>query len=273
MAVARQQLTVASFRELWKNEFLPEIKKEITSANASLYNEIRDLNKRLVDIEKAQSFVSEKYDQLLEIIKVTKMQLQQVENKLKDEAKSIANLKSSDYENMVSIDELQQYQRRDCLEIIGIPSLPNDKPKELVKELGSILGVAINDNDISTAHRLPSTKKIQDRIIVKFVRRDKREEIYKARKLLLGKLTDCLPSVNAEIGKSVSQPTKVFINESLTAYRRSLFGKIQAYRRQFKFKFIWTTNGKILLRKSESSPVYSFTTEEEFQKFIADECD
>ena len=57
------------------------------------------------------------------------------------------------------------------------------------------------------------------------------------------------------------------------AYRRSLFGKIQAYRRQFKFKFIWTTNGKILPRKSESSPVYSFTTEEEFQKFIADECD
>ena len=60
MAVTRQQLTVASFRELWKNEFLPEIKKEITSANASLHNEIRDLNKRLVDIEKAQSFVSEK---------------------------------------------------------------------------------------------------------------------------------------------------------------------------------------------------------------------
>lgn len=232
MAVTRQQLTVASFRELWKNEFFPEIKKEITSANASLYNEIRDLNKRLVDIEKAQSFVSEKYDQLLEITKVTKMQLQQVENKLKDEAKSIAS-KSSDYDNMVSIDELQQYQRRDCLEIIRIPSLPNDKPKELVKELGSILGVAINDNDISTAHRLPSTKKIQDRIIVKFVRRDKREGIYKARKLLLGKLTDCLPSVNAETGKSVSQPTTVFINESLTAYRRSLFGKIQAYRRQY----------------------------------------
>ena len=46
MAVTRQQLTVASFRELWKNEFLPEIKKEITSPNASLHNEICDLNKR-----------------------------------------------------------------------------------------------------------------------------------------------------------------------------------------------------------------------------------
>jgi hypothetical protein len=35
MTTTRQQLTIASFRELWKNEFLPEIRKEIDSANAS----------------------------------------------------------------------------------------------------------------------------------------------------------------------------------------------------------------------------------------------
>ena len=64
----------------------------------------------------------------------------------------------------------------------------------------------------------PSTKKIQDRIIVKFVCRDVREEVYKNRKALHGKLTDCLPSVNAEIGKNVPQATKIFINESLTTY-------------------------------------------------------
>ena len=181
------------------------------------------------------------------------MQLQQVENKLKDEAKSIANLKSSDYENMVSIDELQQYQKRDCLEIIGIPSLPNDKPKELVKELGSILGVAINDNDISTAHRLPSAKKIQDRIIVKFVRRDKREEIYKARKLLLGKLTDCLPSVNAEIGKSVSQPTKSHSNalNKLKTKARNNYYNQQFLQCKNNLKTTWKLIGTLINRKSK----------------------
>ncbi|CAB4000431.1 Hypothetical predicted protein [Paramuricea clavata] len=101
MTTTRQQLTIASFGELWKNEFLSEIQKEIDSANASLYTEIRDLNKRL-----------------------------------------------------------------------GIPTLPNDKPKNIVMELGATLGVLLNENDISTAHRLPLTRKIQDRIIVKFVRRN-----------------------------------------------------------------------------------------------------
>ena len=268
MTTTRQQLTIASFRELWKNEFLPEIRKEIDSANASLYTEICDLNKRLDEFEKTLSFFSKQYDQLIKITHTTKKQMQQIESKIEDQGKTITGLKN-DYDNMVAIDEIQQYQRRDCLEITGIPTLPNDKPKNIVMELGATLGVLLNENDISTAHRLPPTRKIQDRIIVKFVRRDIREEIYKKRKVLNGKLTDCLPSVNAEIGKSISQPTKIFINESLTAYRKRLFGKIHDYRRQHNYKFIWTANWKILLRQTESSPVNSFTTEEEFQRFTS----
>ena len=52
MAVTRQQLTIASFRDLWKNEFLPEIRKEIDFATVSLCSEIRDLNKRLDEFER-----------------------------------------------------------------------------------------------------------------------------------------------------------------------------------------------------------------------------
>ena len=81
-------------------------------------------------------------------------------------------------------------------------------------EFGTILGVGITENDISTAHRRPPTKKIHDRIIVNFVRRDVREDIYKHGKQLNGKLTSCLPYVNAEIGKSIPQPTKTFINDN-----------------------------------------------------------
>ena len=155
---------------------------------------------------------------------------------------------------IMSLDAMQQYLRRDCLEITGIPVLPVDKPKELVKELGSALGININKNDISTAHRLPDTKKVKDRIIVKFVRRDVREEVYKNRKRLVGKCTTCLPSVNEEIG--------------LTAYRKCLFGKIHAFKRDKNYKFIWTANGRIHLRENEATTVFHFSTEEEFQDFL-----
>jgi hypothetical protein len=67
--------------------------------------------------------------------------MQQIESKIEDQDETITGLKNNDYDNMVAIDEIQQYQRRDCLEITGIPTLPNDKPKNIVMELGATLGV------------------------------------------------------------------------------------------------------------------------------------
>jgi hypothetical protein len=96
-----------------------------------------------------------------------------------------------------------------------------------------------------------------------YVRREVREDIYKKRQKLNGKLSSSLPSVNAQIGNSIAQPTKIFINESLTGYIKRLFGKVQEYRRRFGYKLLWTVNGKILLRQAESSTVHCFSTDEE----------
>lgn len=52
-------------------------------------------------------------------------------------------------------------------------------------------GVEIEDSDIGTAHKLPDSKKVKNRMVVKFLQRDKREEVYKKRKNLVEKNT-CL---------------------------------------------------------------------------------
>lgn len=129
---------------------------------------------------------------------------------------------------------------RDCLEleIVGIPRVPQDNPKQLVQKVGSLIDVDINVNDISTAHRLPDTKKVKNRIIVKFVRRDKREEMYKSCRKLIGKNISALQSVREEIGKSIPSGSKRHINESLTAYRKRLFGKIHKFKQDNNFKFL-----------------------------------
>ena len=55
-------------------------------------------------------------------------------------------------------------------------------------------------------------------------------------------------TVEAEMGKSVFSDNKIHINESLTTYRKRLFGKINTFKQQRNHKFLWTANGKILLR-------------------------
>ena len=87
----------------------------------------------------------------------------------------IVNLNNNGYIVEVKLDELEEYTQRDCLEITGIPIVPNDNPVLLVREMLEVRGVDLDVNDISIAHRLPLTKKVQDRLIVKFTRREKRD--------------------------------------------------------------------------------------------------
>ena len=137
-----ENLTIKQMRELWKNELLPQLKEELRSElrseieaeNKCLYSEINAMSESLVNIEVSQTFISEKYDKLLEAIQTTKKQVQSMEKKIKDQGETASHLQDNVYDNVTSLDAMQQYLRRDCLEITGIPVLPIDKPKELVKD-------------------------------------------------------------------------------------------------------------------------------------------
>lgn len=253
-----------SWCQLLKKDLLTELKTEIGKqmkiVTERFESKIRDLDKKLNSLETSQSFVSSKFDAFTAGLANTKKDIKE---------DSISHFENDPYDNMASLDVTQQYLRRDCLEITGIPVIPLDNPTRLVVELSSALDIDLNEQEISTAHRLPATKKVKERIIVKFVRRDKRNEIYKQRSKLHGKDTSCLPSVAAELGKSIAdKPTKIYINESLTPYRRRLFGKLNTFKNTNKWKYLWTTNGNIHLRQTDSSQTFHFDTMEDFEEFI-----
>ena len=77
-------------------------------------------------------------------------------------------------------DDLEQYGRRECVEIRGIP-VPSDPKSEdtnaVVKSVGDLMGISVTDNDISVSHRMPQSKRYKGKqcgppaIIAKFTRR------------------------------------------------------------------------------------------------------
>ena len=105
-----------------------------------------------------------------------------MKSQIKEIKEDINKLGNDGFNVEVKLDELEQYARGDCLEITGITVVPNDSPALLVKEMSEIMGVNLNENDLSIAHRLPPTKKLKDRLIFKFTRREKRDEIDSKRK-------------------------------------------------------------------------------------------
>ena len=167
---------------------------------------------------------------------------------------------------MLRIDAIEQYGRRDTFEIQGIPELPYDNPQQLVIEVARLADIEVEANDISIAHRLPSKK--QGKIIVKFTRRAKRNEFYDARKKLRTKRSKDLPMVYAVPKSStVSHRSRIYINESLTPYRKRLFNRILEFKRTHNYKYLWTNNGRIMLRESESSQPQCFVSYADFDKY------
>ena len=126
-----------------------------------------------------------------------------------------------------------------------------------VCSIGKEMGIELQDEDISTAHRLPTyNKSAEDKIIVKFTRRSIRDEFYGKRKTIAGK----------EVGKvgtlrDLSQDPKkrLYISESLTQARKKLDNK---------WKYIWTNNGRIYLKQGDGEKrTFTFNYADEFADF------
>ena len=157
-------LNIDDLRKVWNNEFVPSIKREIKVEMESLRTAIKTLTARVDSIESSQSFISAKYDSVAGLLQTVNKASDALGKKLVEVTKTTDNMQTelstmtdendrqqqSLYRIDSSIDEMQQYSRRDCLEITGVPVLPDDNPKQLVKEIGSLIGVEIDDSHIGT---------------------------------------------------------------------------------------------------------------------------
>ena len=100
----------------------------------------------------------------------------------------VARLNCKTTELDASLDETDQYNRRECLVIRGIRVTEEEDTSLIVANVASMINVDINREDISISHRLKVKKKTNKAnpppIIAKFVRREDRDDLYSARKSL-----------------------------------------------------------------------------------------
>ena len=144
-------------------------------------------------------FVNAKYDELLEVMKSSKEERKALkdDNKiLHDENKILKAPTRSIESSLESItranNDLEQYTRRECVEIRGIPVAATpweEQTNNIVTDVGKILGMDITQNDISVNHQMPQSQKHKGKpgppaIIVQFTRRDVKDNFYRARKQL-----------------------------------------------------------------------------------------
>ncbi|XP_046685393.1 uncharacterized protein LOC124371122 [Homalodisca vitripennis] len=155
-------------------------------------------------------------------------------------------LKDKVYNLEQKVEDMEQYSRRNCVELQGVPVVGN--VLDTVKEVGKALGMEVTDTMVDACHTLAkrSSDSKPPGIIIKFVRRFDAENMMAKRRAKKDFST-------RHIGLTSDEP--IYVNESLTPTRRRLLGMTRDFKIKNNYQFVWVRGGKIFLRKDEKGPV------------------
>ena len=224
------------------------IESMISRATKPLEERIKKLELEAVQLRESQNFIPKKHDDLTEDCDSLKQSNKLQTKDLRQSTKTTDTLQKSKFEDQLKIDEIEQYNKRQNLELQGIPVRKDEDVTQITLDLTSKLDVDIKEEDISIAHRLPVKQRYSQTrlnkpvnhptIIVQLVSRQMRNQIYDKR-------------FNAKMIEDflVEGMEKLFINENLTQRRKHLFWLSKQKATKLEYKYFWIHNGQILFGK------------------------
>ena len=203
----------------------------------------------LAEVIESQDFISQQYEKLKceynNLVKISKTQ----EAEIKDIKSHSTELEESDKKEQDKVDSLEQYGRRNNLEIVGVPYKEGENTNKIAMEVCKLIDVDITQDQISTFHRLQTKKRTNEKIIsppiiVRFISRDVRNKVLSNRKLIR----------SADMKKfCINGIENLYVNENLTKFRKKLFRSAKHKAKSNGFRFYWTANGNVFVRRSEES--------------------
>ena len=230
------------------------IKRMIAKEVAPLKSKIESLKAEVTELCESQGYISARYDISREYTRLqTDSNKQKVD--IMELTTSTKNLEKKSCDDEDKINQLEQYDRRQNLEFKGLAYQKNEDVSQLVINVAEKIGVKLQKADTSVAHRLPTKpgrgKNGPNTVIARFVKRKVRNKIYYKRYLLKDLHDD----------KHDDSQKRVYINENLTQKRKRLFWLAKQKIKALQYKFIWTNNGYIFVRKDIRSEKISIKNE------------
>ena len=138
-----------------------------------------------------------------------------------------------------------QYERRDCIEVVGIPSdVPQEELEGTVIAVCALAGVQVVPRDIQACHRL----KGKQTVITKFTNRKDVQSILREKKKLRNIDEEGRNMLN------INDDVSIYINESLCGPFRYLLGLCNVLFKRKTISGFWTTNGVLKIKLFSDDP-------------------
>ncbi|XP_063390152.1 uncharacterized protein LOC134675776 [Cydia fagiglandana] len=227
----------------------------IRSSAALLRTEVMALKEQNSEISLLRQDVQELKAQLAKATTHTES-LKELEKKLSMQQSSITELTDALEQLQQSYNTHEQNNLHDELEIAGIEESDNENLHHIALVMSSKLGVALTDAEVSQVFRTGARRRLSNvtvpgkrqqprPIVVKLTRRSKRDELVKAARNRRHFTSEDIVA---------GMVTKVYLNERLTKHNRALFHAARQRSSQYHYRYCWTSNGLIYVRKAEGKP-------------------
>lgn len=235
-----------------------------TSATAmgilrNIQSEITSLNKKYDEVLTSVNFCSDQISYFEDTMKKFNDKLSQLQ-KITEEN---VELKKTVQSLSDRVEVLEQNTRANNLEIQGVPEKNNENLYDILGKIGDHIQCTISKSMIDSVHRVfqqsQQSKNLPKPIIVKFISKQKKEEI-------LASAKNTRSSYNNPIGPGLiidNVSKKLFINEHLTGKNKSLLMKSKNKAKEVNIKYIWVRNGTIFARKDDTSRILKISSEED----------
>ena len=168
-----------------------------------------------------------------EIVTVNNQMLEKIRSLQVDSNKIYDEL----YDQKVELAELNQYGRRENIELCGIPeSVKQEHLEKHVLEVAKSMGVNVPSKGIHILHRIgkPSNSRPRN-VIVRFHDRKTAFSMLKNKKKL-----------------NSGRFKKYFVTENLCPYNKRIFSKLYRLKKNNEIHSLWTYNGNVFVKIKEN---------------------
>lgn len=224
---------------------------DIQATNKLLLEDHRKLTSEMLDIKKRND--------------ETNSRVSSIEAKLTDSSATVEELTQQ-------LRIKDQQSRMNNLEISGVPQLKGENLQTILHNIAVKVGYTLRDTDIDFIHRVRRYASVNNNdpnkatstqipnIIVRFTQRQRRNEMLAAVRVRRGLTT-------ADVGiDGASKP--IFVNEHLTPHNKMLHGRARRLGKEIGYKYIYTRDCKIFLRKTDISKPFPILSEEDLAKIV-----
>lgn len=228
------------------NELLERHLKPLTTKIDGIAATVAQLGTKIAKFEEEQKDHAQTLTFLGDEISESKAEIAELKKEVSVITGSGCNSNSSSLRE--SLDKIEHEKRAKSIEISGLPFGDGEDLYSVYTVLCSKLNLqSYTLNDIDQVYRIKRSK----RVVVRFVQAHKRDSLmaaFKGRKI-----------TTQDFGFKADD--RVFVNEVLSEKQSRLLYKARIFRKENNYKYLWTKNQRIYLRKTSDSEAKEITSE------------